>query len=82
MILSVATTGPPFWAICVGATNVAELVIDDSEVVEDDEVYAVDPESCEEREAWLMVWLNPGALPVRAPLEGKTGAVFVLERGP
>jgi hypothetical protein len=78
MILFVATTDPPF--AVGGGTSVAELVIEDSEVEEED-VYAVEPDSCEERELWLMVWLNPGpALP--AVLVGNTGAVFVLARGP
>jgi hypothetical protein len=55
MILFVATTGPPFaCAISCGATRVAELVIEDKEV-DDEEVYAVEPESWEERELWLMV---------------------------
>lgn len=85
MILFVATTGPPF-AIDCGATSVAELVIEDKEVVEDD-VYAVEPESCEERELWLIVCAKPGRpllllmLPPALLVEN-TGAVFVLARGP
>lgn len=62
MILSVATTGPPFVGIgvCCG-TRVAELVIDDKDV-DDEEVKAVDPDSCEDRELWLIVWLKPALL--------------------
>ena len=76
MILFVAWTGPPFTA----GTSVAELVIDDNEV-DEDEVYAVEPDSCEDRALWLMVWLNPvGLFP--ALLVENTGAVFVLARGP
>jgi hypothetical protein len=76
--LFVAITFPPF-AIC-GATRVAELVIDDKEV-EEEEVNAVDPDSWEDRELWLIVWfkLEP---PLAALLVENTGAVFVLERGP
>jgi hypothetical protein len=59
---------------------VAELDKDDKEVVDDEVVYAVEPESWDDRELWLIVWLNPGPLP--ALLVEKTGAVFVLERGP
>jgi hypothetical protein len=67
-------------------TSVAELVIEDKEVVEDD-VNAVEPESCEERELWLIVCERPGRplvllmLPP-ALLVVNTGAVFVLARGP
>jgi hypothetical protein len=66
--------------------RVAELVIEDK--VDDEEVYAVEPESWEERELWLMVWLKPGMPPVvllmlpPALLVENTGAVFVLARGP
>lgn len=49
MMLFVATTFP-----VVGGTRVAELVIDDNEV-DEEEVKAVEPDSCEEREVWLMV---------------------------
>jgi hypothetical protein len=81
MMLFVATTGPPFCAICgVGGTSVPELVMDDNEV-DEDEVKAVEPESCEDREVWLMVWLRVGR-PLPALLEEKTGAVLVLARGP
>lgn len=55
MILFVATTGPPF----AGATRVAELVMEESDVEEED-AYAVEPDIWEDREAWLMVWLRPG----------------------
>ena len=86
-MLFVATTLPPFaWGMDCGGTSVAELVIEDKEVVED-EVYAVEPESCEERELWLIVCPRPGRplvllmLPP-ALLEENTGAVFVLARGP
>ncbi len=58
----------------------AELVIDDREVDEED-VKAVDPDNWDDRELWLMVWLNPGR-PLPALRVWKTGAVFVLERGP
>ena len=58
----------------------AELDKDDKEVVDDEVVYAVEPESWEDRKLWLIVWLNAGPLP--ALLVEKTGAVFVLERGP
>jgi hypothetical protein len=54
--------------------------MDDKEVVDDEEVYAVEPESWEDRELWLIVWVNPEPLPTL--LVEKTGAVFVLERGP
>ena len=37
-----------------GGTSVAELDMDESEA-EDDDVYAVEPESCDERELWLIV---------------------------
>ena len=60
--------------------SVAELDKDDKEVVDDEVVYAVEPESWEDLELWLIVWLNPGPLP--ALLVEKTGVVFVLERGP
>jgi hypothetical protein len=75
MILFVACTGPPF------GTSVAELVIEEREV-EDEFVYAVEPEIWLLLDAWLMVWAKPGRLP--APFERvlKIGAVFVLERGP
>lgn len=76
MILFVATTDPPL----AGATRVAELVMEESEV-EDDEAYAVEPEIWEDREAWLMVWLRPGR-PAVVLLVGNTGAVFVLVSGP
>jgi hypothetical protein len=72
MILFVATTFAPFG----GGTNVVELLMDDSDV--DDEVYAVDPDSWDERELWLIVWFNPGA----PRFELNTGAVLVRERGP
>jgi hypothetical protein len=75
MMLFVATTGPPFVGIGVGGTRVAELVIEDKDVV-DEELKAVEPDSCDDRELWLIVWLKP------ALLVWKTGAVFVLERGP
>lgn len=77
MILFVAWTGPLFGTIF--GTSVVELVIDEREV-EDDEVYAADPDSCEDLEAWLIVWFNPGR-PVLPTLPEKTGAVFVLVRG-
>lgn len=81
MMFAVATTFPPFWAIwVVSGTRVAELVIDDNDV-EDEEVNAVEPDSWDDRELWLIVWLNPGR-PLAALLVWKTGAVFVLERGP
>jgi hypothetical protein len=55
MILFVATTVPPFCCgIDCGGTSVAELVIEDKEV-DDEDVYEVEPESCEERELWLIV---------------------------
>lgn len=54
--------------------------MDDNEV-DEDEVKAVEPESCEDREVWLMVWLRVGR-PLPALLEEKTGAVLVLARGP
>jgi hypothetical protein len=76
MILFVATTVPPF----AGGTRVAELVMEESEVDEED-AYAVDPDTWDDREAWLIVWLNPGRL-VFVFLVGNTGAVFVLVRGP
>jgi hypothetical protein len=76
MILFVATTAPPF----TGGTRVAELVMDESDVVEED-AYAVEPDVREDREAWLIVWLRPGS-PVFALLVGNTGAVFVLVSGP
>ena len=69
MILFVAITFP----FETGGTRVAELVMDESEV-EDEEVKAVEPDSWEDL---LMVWLKVGMLLVE-----KTGAVFVLERGP
>jgi hypothetical protein len=81
MILFVATTLPLLGAaICEGGTRVAELVIDESEVV-DDEVNAVDPDSWDDRELWLIVCPKPGS-PVPALLVPKTGAVLVRERGP
>ena len=73
MILFVAWTGPLF----VGM-SVVELVIDGREV-EEEEVYAVEPDSWEDREAWLIVWFNAGR-PGLPELFEKTGAVFVLER--
>lgn len=81
-MLFVATTGPPFCAcaIGVGGTSVAELVMEDREV-EDEDAYAVDPESWEDRELWLMVWLRVGYGPP-ALRELNTGAVFVRERDP
>ncbi len=51
--------------------------MEDSDVVED-EVKAVEPESCELLEVWLMVWFRPAL----ALLDEKIGAVLVLERGP
>lgn len=78
-MLLVATTLPLFCAICGGGTRVAELVIEDSEVV-DEEANAVDPEIWEDRELWLIVCPNPGS-PVPALLVPKTGAVLVRERG-
>ena len=55
MMLFVAWTGPPFGiAMDCGGTSVAELDMDESEA-EDDDVYAVEPESCDERELWLIV---------------------------
>ena len=68
MMLFVATTFP-----FMTGTRVAELVMDDSEV-EEEEVKAVEPDSWEER---LMVWLRPVIF-----LEENTGAVLVLESGP
>ena len=59
----------------------AELDMEDSEA-EDDDVYAVEPESCDDRELWLIVWLSPGPERLPALLPENTGAVFVLERGP
>jgi hypothetical protein len=59
MMLFVATTGPPFCAIGVCGTSVAELVMEEREVDEED-AYAVDPDSCEDRELWLIVWLRVG----------------------
>ena len=47
--------------------------------VESDAVKAVDPDSWEEREAWLIVWLNPERL-FTALLGWNTGAALVLER--
>ena len=76
MILFVATTDPPF----AGATRVAELVMEDSEVVDED-AYAVEPDIWEDLEAWLMVWLRPGR-PEVALRVGNTGAVLVLVSGP
>jgi len=76
MMLFVATTGPPF----VGGTSVAELVIEDSDVEEED-VYAVEPDSWEDLEFWFIVWLGLGTL-LPALLVENTGAVFVLESGP
>jgi hypothetical protein len=76
MILFVATTKPPF---ACGATSVAALVMEESEV-EEEFVYAVEPDICEDREAWLMVWLKPGRL--LAPVAVlNAGTVFVLESG-
>lgn len=57
MILFVATTTFPPFVVGIG-TRVAELVIDDKEVDEED-VKAVEPESWEDREVWLMVWFSP-----------------------
>jgi hypothetical protein len=76
MILFVATTAPPF----AGATRVAELVMEDNDVVDED-AYAVEPDIWEDRDAWLMVWLRPGR-PEFALRVGNTGAVFVLVSGP
>ena len=76
MILFVAWTVPPV----IAGTSVAELVIDDKDVEEDD-VYAVEPDSWEDRELWLIVWLNPGRL-FPALLVENAGATFVLGRGP
>jgi hypothetical protein len=83
MILFVATTGPPFGgAIDCGGTSVPELVMEESEVDEDD-VYAVEPESCDERELWLIAWFKPvRPLLLAALFVEKIGAVFVLARGP
>lgn len=39
----------------------AELVIEDTEVVDEDEK-AVEPDSWEDREVWLIVWLKSGRL--------------------
>lgn len=75
MMLFVATTEPPVG----GGTMVAELAREDSDV-EEDEVKAVEPESCEDLELWLMVWLSP-EIPLALLVEN-AGAVFVLERGP
>ncbi len=55
--------------------------MDDSEV-DEDEVKAVDPESWDDRELWLMVWLSPGRPLLVFLAVLKTGAVLVLERGP
>lgn len=78
MMLFVACTGPPF----TGGTIVADELKEDTEA-DDDDVKAVEPESCEEREFWLlmvlMVWLNPGR-PFAVPLVWNTGAVFVRAR--
>lgn len=57
-----------------GGTRVAELVMDDSEV-EEEELKVVEPDSWEDL---LIVWL----LKLLMLLVEKTGAVFVLERGP
>jgi len=56
MMLFVAITFPLFCAICGGdGTNVVELVSEERDVV-DEEVNAVDPDSCEDRELpWVMV---------------------------
>jgi hypothetical protein len=40
---------------------VAELVIEDIEVVDEDEK-AVEPDSWEDREVWLIVWPKSGRL--------------------
>jgi hypothetical protein len=83
MILFVATTSPPFGvAIDCGGTSVAELVMEEREVDEDD-VYAVEPESWDDRELLLIIWLKPvRPLLLPALLVENTGAVFVLARGP
>jgi hypothetical protein len=83
MILFVATTGPPFGvAIGGGGTSVAELVMEEREV-DEDEVYAVVPESCDERELWLIVWLRlDRPLLLLTLFVENIGAVFVLARGP
>lgn len=73
MMLFVGTTDALFGE----ATRVAELVIEDKEVDEED-AYTVEPDDCE---AWLTVWLRLGRL-VFAPIAGKTGVVFVLVSGP
>jgi hypothetical protein len=49
--------------------------------VDEEEVYAVEPDSCEDLEAWLIVWLNPGRPALPTLLAEKTGAVFVLVSG-
>jgi hypothetical protein len=56
--------------------------MEESEVDEDD-VYAVEPESCDERELWLIAWFKPvRPLLLAALFVEKIGAVFVLARGP
>lgn len=62
MILFVAITGPLLSMFMFG-TRVVELPMEESEVV-DEEVKAVEPESCDDREAWLIVWPRPGSLPL------------------
>lgn len=61
-------------------TRVAELVMDERDVDEDD-VKVVEPDSWDERELWLMAWLNADS-PLAVLLVLKTGAVFVRARGP
>lgn len=62
---------------------VVELVIEDREVVEEDVKVVDGADIWEDRELelWLIVWLRPES-PLAALLAVKTGAVFVLERGP
>jgi hypothetical protein len=80
MILFVATTAPPL----AGGIRVDELVIEEREV-EDEDVYAVDPDIWEDLEAWLIVCRKPvGGVVLVLPdtVVVKTGAVFVRVSGP
>lgn len=50
MMLFVAMTGPPFTGVAGVGVEMAELFIDDSDVVDDDEKTAVEPDSWDERD--------------------------------
>lgn len=79
MILFVAITEG--LEVCEGpGTRVAELVIEDSDV-DEEELNVVEPDNCEDREVWLFILVKPGRF---AAVLAKPPAPFgvVLGTGP